>query len=1729
MKLIDNLKRRAIAGVMSVAMLLTATPVSVNGGIVDSVTSSTDETNKATGTGSHNNGYGVRVTMANAPKSTAEENIEHWHSNWVSPGSGAFIVYWDTTYGADPGSANWTLGSDRRGFRTMKGGGSVFATSAGSKNDTIYNAIMGGQYSNLSDGGSLGRYLISKESIAAGDGIGSYTNQSLEHFTAACISIAEAFGQTGAWSQYIDALLAKCAGEQNTSFPILIVEPCLSFGTIGMSEAQWFQEALGTAPYAMGESFVDSSYGNLGGLQYLRQVFGDRVLDASVRNNCIQWFGSWSSGKLPTPGVAGWGTGFAVIDPAGDFSNVRNTAVYGLNQEASPKDGWFRLKAEPDDMLIKEGDNEDVTVIVEFGPQPGVVTSLESCTLKDAVLTGRVWYTGETDELHGSFSGSTPSASGGGFEYTYEIRDYATILALFNGEMNIEFTGGNTTGAFEAAGKSRLEYWYEGEFQLTIGCGNESFDLTGDPADDPASFVVEPEETDKWIYWSDLPKPFTQVKTGGIGEEAWSHMSGTPTHLGEDDSTGTPSFGAMGAQEYYIDVEFQWIDDETVERVFYFEVAGLSGTKSYLHCADDIAYYNYQEQLLANPLAPPPAGPAPEKCTAGCGDPTFFCWEYSGSFEQDWSTDSQYTGENERYGVIKSPEDHVYAVKHTYNAAEWVEFSEEKELIAYVRNELIQLGLDSLYDVDSIIIDDTAPAPFAFKAKEPAVPGVVEYVETGRVVFDDSSNNLGSIAASSPTNVTRLEIKLSDITEALEIQEMFSQEMTSAVTGRTETLLPLTQVTLYTGENVDQLGAEQDKLQAYWDSFIENEVETWAEAYWEMVVLSDYLITQESTGLRPFMYYYMGGGNDQVEGDGKANEAFIDDPNDSSKGSDRTFSNTIGDWKVTEENTLASEFVADGTGNDFLENYDLYTLFQVKGASGQQVVAEPADWITFSGYNGNYGALSTTGSGTAQYTSSYAGFTDKDLSYYYNDFVKIAHRDGHLATTVPSSKPKETVALSESFSINDPQGTENGEYYFGASPVNYSSFLIDSQTLVENGGPTLYAEYYEGSGFVNSNLVHNPTSCQYATYIGYDDWDSGFNAEELDQRVDTLLNSMPRLDLEGEFYEYGALDTEYLDNFIMLDSVIKIDFPYTGDFAGGSSYGLAATEDDRVYPLVNGFDTKDWTFERYITFDFHVDMLPGSYNPSSDDVSVYAQVTAGTPIPLNEYYSKDQEEFYFYVPLANSEASAATIQFETVATNWRVHAQDANATEHNPDKINANLAAPHTTIKTQTVDIVGRIGNMSIVDSKDYRYSIFFKDHTMEGLVPVVDESVQVNYIGDSTTILGDDISDVCDNLNTYGQVDYKSSTPLPFPLTSAYLEGTIYEDREVGLGYDTFFDIETIGNYYGATIIDQGHGDLEIETGNGTTTTIPGSSGGDTLFDTLVQVQPYYFWVDGEDVDYAAGTLSTPIYYDGSNASTANWFPIDVYANVSGSPILVNEFASQYNPPVNTFTYIDWTKDFERAMMNTGVTDAAIDWWDDIRTSWAGQLVVPNKDTAVLTYQGTYQRLQLREDARSFMGSNVVNSSFGCDLDTNPFDAFSDDYYSIQGQRWHFMLGLPSSSMFTIAGEEWNEEFNDRVYNSGCIVMALRILARGEVWTLDYNKTNTNITEFDVLLPDPENPGDPDKKITIKVPNWKIKVRNPNYPKDPDEFVEIPDPYIVIVYDTSELAKDDLVAAGTH
>jgi hypothetical protein len=457
-------------------------------------------------------------------------------------------------------------------------------------------------------------------------------------------------------------------------------------------------------------------------------------------------------------------------------------------------------------------------------------------------------------------------------------------------------------------------------------------------------------------------------------------------------------------------------------------------------------------------------------------------------------------------------------------------------------------------------------------------------------------------------------------------------------------------------------------------------------------------------------------------------------------------------------------------------------------------------------------------------------------------------------------------------------------------------------------------------------------------------------------------------------------------DFVILDYGFKLSYPNTGNFFGNGQWGWSSTTDIRGKGFVDNMDTTEWTKEKYVKFDFNV-IYDDQLYKSNEWISL----------------SVPEKEFDFYVPLANRERVSALVEFKSIAINAPY--EDNNVPTN---KVRNGRKAKHSTEKMFNIDVVGRIGNMVIEDTGDFRFSNLFKqpveptEWIVQNVVKKVDTRVQNQIIGDSVDIRGQTVAMNASYLNTYGLLSHLQRNPLRFPLEPEKNNIQALKNQPLRLGYSTFTDIQTIGNYY-----------------------------------TSLQVIPYYYHLNLKNGDIT---------------------PVDIYMDVDGMYKPINKFgaavpgwnpASVYSNPV----FLDWDHEAERRNVNS---EEAI-LTDSI--AYLFGMSGGDRDTGKAaqphgTYQyGTSQIMNLTGRNRTYIGNDSTYTWY-----KNPGNRLSVLEFGMQAQRWHFQFGLPSSAVAVPKDMDANQQNIDLLRtNTSVLLLAADIMSIGDTYALQYSAPDGN------------------------------------------------------------------------
>lgn len=473
--------------------------------------------------------------------------------------------------------------------------------------------------------------------------------------------------------------------------------------------------------------------------------------------------------------------------------------------------------------------------------------------------------------------------------------------------------------------------------------------------------------------------------------------------------------------------------------------------------------------------------------------------------------------------------------------------------------------------------------------------------------------------------------------------------------------------------------------------------------------------------------------------------------------------------------------------------------------------------------------------------------------------------------------------------------------------------------------------------------------------------------------------------------------------FINLDTEFQIYFPDEMTFheADEEIFGIAEVSNKLGLGWYTGKDISEWSRSKVVIFPFSVEDVNGTV------------WTAGKRINLNDL-PNEGGYYTFRCLLANAEVSNSVVQFNNIAIN----APEEILIEENMGMTNEPINAEgylnySNGYKTQEVDVLGYIGNLTLVDTGDFRYANLFKEEATSGwlvdnVIPAVDSSKQKTILSDRVTILRKDISSALEDLGvgTYGLTGKNDVSMRYFPLVPSLNNVLEVKDEEMLPGYMLFMDVETIGNYYG-TNIDPVTGEfLDV---NGTQRMV---------------VTPKYYALDKD-----SGALT----------------PIDVYSMINGVAVPVALFNSPETSSSHLLT-MKWADSESRRFLtdNELASNKALDAsTTDLRFPWS----------KVSDELGTAARIYLYDVNRTFVGSSLtdgVNHNLGSKIPEMDFLK--------QSQRWFFDVGLPSSSVFVQSGLTCSQANVDMLKSKDpYILCALNIRVQGEVWALEYDGTAIN------------------------------------------------------------------------
>lgn len=546
--------------------------------------------------------------------------------------------------------------------------------------------------------------------------------------------------------------------------------------------------------------------------------------------------------------------------------------------------------------------------------------------------------------------------------------------------------------------------------------------------------------------------------------------------------------------------------------------------------------------------------------------------------------------------------------------------------------------------------------------------------------------------------------------------------------------------------------------------------------------------------------------------------------------------------------------------------------------------------------------------------------------------------------------------------------------------------------------------------------------------------------------------------------------------FINIDREFTIYYPDMGDYEQQPKLnGISECTDSKGKGYKNSMDTDTWLRNKFVIYPFNT--LDAANNLWG----------AGEPIDLLKLPSNNKK-YTFTCLLANSERNGCSVTFHSVANNAPESLNYDDADSYTNYERGGNHAAKMSVTKRQEIDVVGSIGSLTINDTGDPRFAELFKQPINNGkwLIPnvvrEVDYELPSKIVSDDVDSRNEPTSVTGYNHDVYGVTTMptggKSFPYVKLPLVPYKNNIKALQKENMRPGYNLYMDIETVGNYIGDNWQD--------DTTNGM---IPWERGNDAsgMFTKKMQIKPKYWEL---------------------NLDTGKYSEVDAYM-YSGSSYLPIVMSDKKDQVSEYYYYLDWLNESARRsytmkeQKNSTAYQAA-------NTNDIYKFRLPTNERDVI---GQADRIYLIDIDRTLIGSSF---RYGKDYNTGNINSTISDNrmneldFVVGSQRWHWTLGLPSSTVFVKKGDKPTTANIDKIQDANSVIVcSLDIKVRGEVWTLEYDGTAVNYSDGT---------------------GFKIYPGGKTYPPpiDPVTNKPINDP-IIVVYDNERTSKDDIQTQGSH
>ena len=547
----------------------------------------------------------------------------------------------------------------------------------------------------------------------------------------------------------------------------------------------------------------------------------------------------------------------------------------------------------------------------------------------------------------------------------------------------------------------------------------------------------------------------------------------------------------------------------------------------------------------------------------------------------------------------------------------------------------------------------------------------------------------------------------------------------------------------------------------------------------------------------------------------------------------------------------------------------------------------------------------------------------------------------------------------------------------------------------------IYREFYNFYCVLNNPEIKAGAYTVEVTALNAKD----FNGEGSDQKNDNpnaITNKMRRSSFQAL---HGGTNTRYFDVVGRIGNMIMEDVE---DFRFSNLFKQALVQEEqtqvssKVYYANKGLGIKD---------------SAGTPNDRATVDGTYVTTNAGNAFAAVKGVNVGQK--YYKVAFEGKGLNVGRFEAVNVATKQPIEDNKIKVIQESSTKVSYYLDLSKVTDVTKIdLKFIAKGSNVMAVNNCTFTELGSSPDSwLLDGIVREVDETKQNIYFTWVADIRGIKVGPETRYVNTWGTLSWVNGNWKDFPLSPDKNNIDILKDEPMLAGYSALMDIQTIGSYW------------KNDTAE-------------------LQIIPKYY-----ALDVNTGIMKKiDVYME----HEGTYVPINLADNVNK-----NNSSNPFNAEIfdNTIN-LDWDNTKERRNVNDEESTKTHQVYEDsIRNdsdqSATGQtgpvdidifrpIDIPRGHINVL---GNNQYMILDGNARSFVGGVETYGSL-----KNLGNRLNPVHWYRSAQRWHFLVGIPSSAVFVLQGQVPNAANIDALQSGPYIIICtLDITAVGEVYALKY------------------------------------------------------------------------------